>query len=120
MVFEKKTGGGERSYEGRAAAYYFLLALVIVEWLAMLVFYRVSKEGAADAMEKEEKVVAMKEKTLEDVEEVVIENEKVGVDEEEAEKSDSKDDLPSEVDEVETPHIVVHEVPVLRPGDLNV
>ena len=117
---EKKTGGGERSYEGRAAAYYFLLALVIVEWLAMLVFYRVSKEGSADATEKEEKVAAMKEKTLEDVEEVVIENEKVGVDEEEAEKSDSKDDLPSEVDEVETPHIVVHEVPVLRPGDLNV
>ena len=47
---------GADAYAGRAAAYWFLLAVVAAEWLGMLIFYRPEKEGLAEAMEKEEKV----------------------------------------------------------------
>lgn len=41
------THGGDDSYAGRAAAYWFLLGVVTAEFLAMLAFYRTSKEGTA-------------------------------------------------------------------------
>lgn len=40
--------GKPDSYAGRAAAFWFLLAIVGVEWLALLVFYHVDKEGAVE------------------------------------------------------------------------
>ncbi|KAI0357081.1 MFS general substrate transporter [Trametes cingulata] len=47
--------GGPESYAGRAAAFWFLLAIVSVEWIAMVVFYRRSKEGAVEEPETVEK-----------------------------------------------------------------
>ncbi|KAI0776916.1 MFS general substrate transporter [Trametes elegans] len=41
--------GGEQYYAGRRAAFWFLLGVVGVEFVALLVFYRRSKEGAAEA-----------------------------------------------------------------------
>ena len=73
--------GDANGYAGRAAAYWFLLGIVVVEWLALLVFYRTSKEGAAQAREQEDKVAAIKEKTLEDVEEVIAEKSAVIIEE---------------------------------------
>lgn len=40
--------GKPDSYAGRAAAFWFLLAIVAIEWLALLVFYHVDKEGAVE------------------------------------------------------------------------
>ncbi|KAI0631643.1 MFS general substrate transporter [Trametes polyzona] len=45
------THGGAQSYAGRAASFWFLLAIVGVEWVALLVFYRRSKEGAVEEFE---------------------------------------------------------------------
>ncbi|KAI0641791.1 MFS general substrate transporter [Trametes meyenii] len=47
----EKMRGGAGSYAGRAAAFWFLLAVVALEFLSMLVFYRRGKEGAAQALE---------------------------------------------------------------------
>ena len=48
-------GGGERRFEGRAAAYWFLFAIVVVEWIALLVFYKVRKEDSEEAGQEEGK-----------------------------------------------------------------
>ena len=54
------THGGPESYAGRAAAYWFLLALVVVEFISMLVFYRISKEGTAeDVVVEQEKAKSL-------------------------------------------------------------
>ncbi|KAI0699504.1 MFS general substrate transporter [Cerioporus squamosus] len=63
------THGGPETYAGRAAAFWFLLALVVIEFFSMLVFYRISKEGTAET----DTAVAQMEKKLEDVEEAVVE-----------------------------------------------
>ncbi|KAH9939655.1 MFS general substrate transporter [Epithele typhae] len=72
---EKTSAGGAEGYAGRAAAYWFLFAVVALEWIAMLVFYRTSREGAV-----EEEVEVVQEKAF-DVEEVVSEEKKVVVEE---------------------------------------
>ncbi|RDX44325.1 MFS general substrate transporter [Lentinus brumalis] len=46
-VSVEATHGGPTSYAGRAASFWFLLAFVGVEFLSMLVFYHISKEGTA-------------------------------------------------------------------------
>ncbi|OSD00393.1 MFS general substrate transporter [Trametes coccinea BRFM310] len=69
------THGGPQSYAGRQAAFWFLLAIVGVELLSMLVFYRRSKEGAAQEVD-----VSAKEKALEEVcaeKQVVLKDEDV-------------------------------------------
>ena len=43
--------GGPAQYTGRAASFWFLLGVVVVELIAMLVFYRISKEGTAEEHE---------------------------------------------------------------------
>ncbi len=53
--------GQPDSYAGRAAAFWFLLAIVGVEWLALLVFYHVDKEGAVEEPQGEEMPDAEKE-----------------------------------------------------------
>ncbi|CDO68542.1 hypothetical protein BN946_scf184998.g39 [Trametes cinnabarina] len=55
------THGGPQSYAGRQAAFWFLLAVVCVEMMSMLVFYRRSKEGAAQELD-----VSAKEKALQE------------------------------------------------------
>ena len=40
----EKTHGGPEKYTGRAASFWFLLAIVCVELVAMLVFYKVREE----------------------------------------------------------------------------
>ena len=66
------THGGPTSYAGCAAAYWFLLGIVGVEFVGLLVFYRIDKEGAVDDE------VLQKAKTLEEAEEVVV-KEKMGI-----------------------------------------
>ncbi|KAH9895729.1 MFS general substrate transporter [Cubamyces lactineus] len=56
------THGGSHSYAGRAASFWFLLAIVCVEFISMLVFYRRSKEGLAQELDAAD----MKEKVLEE------------------------------------------------------
>ncbi|RPD56812.1 MFS general substrate transporter [Lentinus tigrinus ALCF2SS1-7] len=63
------THGGPEMYAGRAAAFWFLLAIVAVEFISMLVFYRAGKEGTVDV----DAALEHKEKTLEDIEEAVVE-----------------------------------------------
>ncbi|PIL32540.1 MFS general substrate transporter [Ganoderma sinense ZZ0214-1] len=108
----ESTHGGPTSYAGCAAAYWFLLGIVSVEFVSMLMFYRIGKEGTAEGSEADVGVLA-KAKTLEDVEEVVVVKEKVAVeveDEDSVEKLGVHENLP-EVD--------VSEMPVLK-GDMNV
>ena len=51
---------GRASYAGRAAAFWFLLGIVGVEFVAMLVFYRISKEGTAeDVVVEQEKAKSL-------------------------------------------------------------
>ena len=64
--------GGPDSYAGRAAAYWFLLGIVGVEFVGLLVFYRIDKEGTVDDE------VLQTAKKLEEAEEVVV-NEKLGI-----------------------------------------
>ena len=66
------THGGPTSYAGCAAAYWFLLGIVGVEFVGLLVFYRIDKEGTVgdEGLQKA--------KTLEEAEEVVV-NEKLGI-----------------------------------------
>ena len=45
---------GRESYAGRAAAFWFLTGLVGVGAVALLVFYRIDKEGSAQALEGKE------------------------------------------------------------------
>ncbi|KAI9059413.1 MFS general substrate transporter [Trametes sanguinea] len=69
------THGGPQSYAGRQAAFWFLLAIVSVELLSMLVFYRRSKEGTVQEVD-----VSAKEKALQEVSEekqVVMKDEDV-------------------------------------------
>ncbi|KAI1789898.1 MFS general substrate transporter [Ganoderma leucocontextum] len=106
----ESTHGGPTSYAGCAAAYWFLLGIVGVEFVGMLVFYRIGKEGAGE----EEDGALAKAKTLEDVEEVVV-KEKVEVeveDEDAVEKLEVHEDL-------RLPEMDVSERPVLQ-GDMNV
>ncbi|TBU44577.1 MFS general substrate transporter [Dichomitus squalens] len=60
------THGGPSSYAGCAAAYWFLLGVVGVEFVGLLVFYKPDIEGTT------EDEVLQKSKTLADVEDVVI------------------------------------------------
>lgn len=53
--------GKPDSYAGRAAAFWFLLAIVCVEWLALLVFYHVDKEGAVEEPQSEDAAEEKKE-----------------------------------------------------------
>ena len=71
--------GGPAGYAGRAASFWFLLGIGAVEFIAMLVFYRISKEGAA-AEEEEEEVASeiVQEKKLGDIEEGFTEKEAKG------------------------------------------
>ena len=64
--------GGPSSYSGCASAYLFLLGIVGAEFIALLVFYRVDKEGMVEDGEMLEKA-----KTLEELEEANIVKEKV-------------------------------------------
>ncbi|KAI0739621.1 MFS general substrate transporter [Daedaleopsis nitida] len=112
------THGGADSYAGRAAAYWFLLAIVGAEFIGMLVFYRVGREGTAAGIAAGEAAkVVEKEKTLEDAEEVVVE--KGG-------KIDGEEDavdLGSPVAMYAQDHIgvLVHDPPALEiKGDNNV
>ena len=103
---------GRASYAGRAAAFWFLLGIVGVEFVAMLVFYRIGREGgAAEAL-------ATKEKSLEEVEEVVEKDLKVadGELEPDAERRISTSAEEREVDA----HTTVRELPVSAKGDLHV
>ena len=59
--------GGPAGYAGRAASFWFLLGIGAVEFIAMLVFYRISKEGAA-ATEEEVAGEIIQEKKLGDIE----------------------------------------------------
>ena len=111
----ESTHGGPTSYAGCAAAYWFLLGLVGVEFVSMLVFYRIDKEGTADEKEGPgpEAGVLAKAKKLEDVEEVVVkEKSEVEVEgEDSVEMVDKHEEHSEEVD--------VSELPVLQ-GDMNV
>ncbi|KAI0699480.1 MFS general substrate transporter [Cerioporus squamosus] len=49
---------GSQSFAGRAAAFWFLLAVVAVEFVCMLVFYRISREGTVDVAEQQEQPTA--------------------------------------------------------------
>ena len=69
--------GGPAGYAGRAASFWFLLAIGAVEFIAMLVFYRISKEGAA-ATEEEVASEIVQEKKLGDIEEGFAEKEAKG------------------------------------------
>lgn len=100
--------GGSESYAGRAAAFWFLLAIVCIEFLALLVFYRRSKEGSAEELEGEGKTL---EKTIED-EKMVME--KQSVDLPELRLSSSAQDIEREE------HTTVSERPVNVGTDLNV
>ncbi|KAM5541656.1 hypothetical protein V8D89_004846 [Ganoderma adspersum] len=105
------THGGSTSYAGCAAAYWFLLGIVSVEFVSLLVFYRVGREGMAE--EEDGAGVLAKAKTLEEVEEVAVVKDKVAgevEDEDSVEKLGVHEDLP-ETD--------VSEMPVLK-GDMNV
>ncbi|EMD35861.1 hypothetical protein CERSUDRAFT_53112, partial [Gelatoporia subvermispora B] len=57
--------GDPTSYQGRAAAFWFLLGIVVVEFLAMLVFYSTKKEGLAAEEDFAEKVAVMKQADIE-------------------------------------------------------
>ncbi|KAL1942302.1 hypothetical protein VTO73DRAFT_6366 [Trametes versicolor] len=100
--------GGSESYAGRAAAFWFLLAIVGIEFLALLVFYRRSKEGTAEELEGEGKTL---EKTIED-EKMVME--KQSVDLPELRLTSSAQDIEREE------HTTVSERPVNVGTDLNV
>ncbi|OJT09253.1 Cephamycin export protein CmcT [Trametes pubescens] len=100
--------GGSQSYAGRAAAFWFLLAIVGIEWVALLVFYRRSKEGAIEELEGEGKTL---EKTVED-EKMVIE--KQSADLPELRLFSSTQDIKQEE------HTTVSERPVNRGTDMNV
>ena len=108
------THGGPTSYAGCAAAYWFLLGIVSVEFVSMLVFYRIDKEGTADGKQEEADAgMLAKAKMLEAVEEAVVVKEKVAVeveDEDSVERFEVHEGLP-EAD--------VSEMPVLK-GDMNV
>lgn len=54
--------GKPDSYAGRAAAFWFLLAILGVEWLALLLFYHVDREGAVEEPQGEDATEAEKEK----------------------------------------------------------
>ncbi len=100
--------GGSQSYAGRAAAFWFLLAIVGIEWVALLVFYRRSKEGAIEELEGGAKTL---EKTIED-EKMVLE--KQSADLPELRLSSSTQDFEQEE------HTTVSERPVNRGTDMNV
>ena len=70
--------GGPAGYAGRAASFWFLLAIGAVEFIAMLVFYRISKEGAAATEEEEVASEIVQEKKLGDIEEGYAEKEEKG------------------------------------------
>lgn len=46
--------GDPDGYAGRAAAMYFLLGIVVVEFFSMLVFYRINRVQDTDAVEERE------------------------------------------------------------------
>ena len=104
---------GRASYAGRAAAFWFLLGIVGVEFVAMLVFYRIGREGgAAEAL-------ASKAKSLEEVEEVVVEKDLKVADGELEQDAERRGSTSAEEREVEA-HTTVRELPVSAKGDLNV
>jgi hypothetical protein len=51
---EKHAAGGAHSFAGRRAAFWFLLAVVIAQAIAVAVFYRRSKERVAQADEEQQ------------------------------------------------------------------
>ncbi|KAI0366484.1 MFS general substrate transporter [Pilatotrama ljubarskyi] len=106
--------GGTQSYAGRAAAFWFLLAIVSVEWIAMVVFYRRSKEGAVEELEEE---VKGKGKVLEErgEEKDVVAAKRV--DEEMRERVDGRRSREALHD---SEHTTVHEGRGSTSGDLNV
>ena len=108
------THGGPTTYAGCAAAYWFLLGIVGVEFISLVVFYRVSREGMAEGKDEADTAVLAKAKTLEDVEEVVVVKDKAEVEVEEddsVEKVAVREDVSEEVE--------VSELPAPR-GDMNV
>ncbi|KAI0667392.1 MFS general substrate transporter [Trametes maxima] len=114
----EKMRGGVDSYAGRAAAFWFLLAIVGLEFLSMLVFYRRRKEGAAQTLEGEEKSPDVEDEKVQvrgEVEEVV---EKAS---EEFERRPSVTRRSTDVTEFEREgHTTVQEWAVSVHGDLNV
>ncbi|RDX44326.1 MFS general substrate transporter [Lentinus brumalis] len=56
---------GSQSYAGRAAAFWFLLAVVGVEFVCMLAFYRISKEEAVVVADQPEKETRSEDVTME-------------------------------------------------------
>lgn len=60
----EESSGDPTSYAGRAAAFWFLLGIVGVEFLSMLVFYRIKKEGVAAQEEFAEKVAEIKQNDI--------------------------------------------------------
>ena len=112
-VSVEATHGGPTSYAGRAAAFWFLTGLVGVEAIALLVFYRIDKEGSAqpEALEGKEKSGSAGE-----VEEIVGEKGLKVVVEDELEVGLGRPDESMEEGGV---HTRVTEVPVSK-GDHNV
>ncbi len=109
----EKTHGGPEAYAGRAAAFWFLLAIVGAEFISLAVFYRIGKEGTVENVEQ-------KEKTLEEAEseEVVVEKGLRFADGQSASdmgKRDSETESPVDSE----PHTTVSELPILK-GDDNV
>ncbi|KAI0919870.1 hypothetical protein AcV5_001822 [Taiwanofungus camphoratus] len=58
----QKTHGGPDNYAGYAAAFWFLLGVVGLEFIAMLVFYRTKTEDAVEDKTVEQKVVDVQDK----------------------------------------------------------
>ncbi|KAI0740199.1 MFS general substrate transporter [Earliella scabrosa] len=104
---------GRQSYAGRAAAFWFLTGLVGVEAIALLVFYRIDKEGSVqpDAVEGKEKSAI-----AEEVEEVVGEKGLKVVVHDELHVGVSRPDGSAEE---RGAHTTVSEIPVSK-GDHNV
>ncbi|KAI0654324.1 MFS general substrate transporter [Cubamyces menziesii] len=113
------THGGPHSYAGRAASFWFLLAIVCVEFISMLVFYRRSKEGLAQEFDAAD----MKEKVLQECgdEKVVIGKQSVEMREREGEEDAQRASIDVTQEFEREEHTTVRERAVNTvSGDLNV